>query len=88
MLFRSLCRPKSDSVLEPLEQIRPKLLNRKAIPAQAKLDSKVGKRFTHQNGPILRAKTGFSDLQFAYTRVCCVSKNVKIYCLDLVIARM
>ena len=30
---------------------------------EAKLDSKLGLYFTHQNGPILRAKTDLSDLE-------------------------
>ena len=32
----------------------------------AKLDSKIGLYFTYQNGPIFRAKTDLSDLQYTY----------------------
>ena len=32
----------------------------------AKLDSKIGLYFTYQSGPIFRAKTDLSDLQYIY----------------------
>ena len=32
----------------------------------AKLDSKIGLYFTHRNGPICRAKTDLSDLEYRY----------------------